>query len=161
MFSLKQLQEIAKSTIENADSLKIFENIVDEDGHERFIEGNGSVEASRTDIHTKYLKWSLSGSHLMLVACFEVDNGATFAGGRPFIFELPQWIMDKIVPVWNNRYIINYTGAFYGDDFTSQSYGCVLDKVDNKLKFYFHTGSLTLTKKRATRIEFDLLIDNE
>lgn len=159
MYSRPQLLEAIEEQ-SKLNGIKVFEDIVDKDGHPRFIEGEGSVSSSRTDFVVNYNRWSLSGTHLMLVVGFTVANGDTFTGGRPFYFDLPQWIMDKITPVWGN-YVDNQSINYYADDFTTQSGQCALEKrTDTRLSFYFHTGSITMTKKRSCRIVFDILVDN-
>ena len=43
------------------------EDIVDADGHKRFIEGNVTPANIIGENDIQYAKWSLSGSHLMIV----------------------------------------------------------------------------------------------
>ena len=74
MFSLKQLEEIANKQVQEQvssgelENVKVFENIVDKDGHKRFIEGDITFE-NITGVSKVYGKWSLSGNHLMIVIC--------------------------------------------------------------------------------------------
>ena len=67
MFSLKQIKEIADSEVQNVvssgelENVKIFENIVDQDGHKRFVEGNITLSASVPEgLVLKYGKWTLN-----------------------------------------------------------------------------------------------------
>ena len=159
MYSLNQLQEIALKKIESTTNLKVFENIVDADGHKRFIEGDGTP-AEITGITPTYCKWSLSGTHLMLVYAGSVENGTTIANGIVIAsFNLPDWILNKIYPVWGNgieRKVTNLTAS----DWSKQDLDIALDKSTNSLRL-LKVAPVTLTADRGFRIAFDLLIDNE
>ena len=72
MYSKPQLLEAVEQEAE-VNGLKAFENIVDKDGHKRFIEGtptNPTIEG----VEITYAKWSLSGTHLMLVMAGNVAS---------------------------------------------------------------------------------------
>lgn len=143
---------------------KLFENIVDKDGHLRFIEGNGAVA---TDIHINeeglYCKWSLSGSHLMFVLAGSFDSGTSIPSGTFASFELPKWIMDKIYPVFSSRVEIKEV-ALYNEDWSTEDSKLVLvlTKATNSLMSFINVQTgFTITKDRSFRIQCDLLIDNE
>ena len=160
MFSIKQLEELAKQTIENADSLKVFENITDEAGHKRFIEGNGSPMVA-TGLTSTYCKWSLSGSHLMCVFAGtlatdgEIEDGIVMA-----TFSVPSWISEKVYNVWG-EYIETRTLTLVASDWSTQTTNYVYGKLnDGRLFLQKINGSVVATKDRNFRIAFDLLIDN-
>ena len=159
MYSLNQLQEIALKKIESTTSLKVFENIVDKDGHKRFVEGEVNLEEN-TGFTKTYGKWALSGSHLLIVLALDLENGTTTLKSTISTINLPNWIKDKIYKLYGTSTIINYTANLYGDDYSSQTSSVALNKTgDNKIQIYFQIT--TATADRHCRIAFDLLIDNE
>ena len=145
---------------------KIFENIIDSQGHKRFVEGVGVLnEPSYTDVFDNiYLKWSLSGSHLMLVFAGIIKNTKEITAYSTLVsFNLPDWIKEKIVRVWGpnieNKNIVARNTSWS----TNLTIGVVLTKqADKLLRIQTTNGSaLTATDDLGFRIAFDLLIDNE
>lgn len=137
----------------------LFENIVDKDGHYRFIEGNGVVN-EETGFESSYCRWSLSGSHLMVVLAYSFDNYSIVSGTTFATFELPQWIADKITPAFRSTYIEIKQFTAYANDLGKQDFNASLIKVDNEL--YINAQStIAITGERFGRIQFDLIIDNE
>ena len=159
MFSKAQLEEIALKKVEDTQNLKIFENIVDKDGHKRFVEGNITIVA--TEGFTQlYGKWSLSGTHLMLVVACSVENATTWLGGKKlYEVELPQWIMDKIIPVASQRIENKSYSMFDSEATSSQDFTTYFSKSSGKLVLTL--SPLTTNNKRYFRVVNDLLIDNE
>ena len=167
MFSLKQLKEIANAQVQeqvssgNLQNVKVFEEIIDKDGHKRFIDSDGNVYEVITN---SYCKWSLSGTHLLLVLAGTIpDEGVIPAYHSLALFEdIPSWVLDKIVPVWASTNIERKTIDVLGDDWTSQELPALLQKSDNKLIILLNKGTdFTATADRHFRVEFDLLIDND
>ena len=151
---LKTVEEVAQT-----EGLKVFENIVDKAGHPRFIEGDITIEAT-AGFTQSYGKWSLSGTHLMLVVAGSIENATTWEGGKKlYEVELPQWLMDKIIPVGSQR-IENRTYPIFSIDASSaQNLPTFLGKVNSKLVLTL--SGLTTDAKRYFRVANDLLIDNE
>ena len=139
-----------------ANAAKIFEEITDKDGHKRFIEGNLTIETIAGVTQT-YGKWSLSGSHLMLVIAGSIDNGTVLASIILCKAVLPEWIVQKIVPIASNI-IANITFDVYAADSTKQTLKTSLLKIADEIRIY---TSMTATANRYFRIQYDLLIDNE
>ena len=138
------------------------ENIVDADGHKRFVEGNGAP-LQQEGVNISYCKWSLSGTHLMFVLAGSITNTTEIQQYASLAqYQLPKWIMDKIYPVWNDTFIEKATILLIGEDWSEQSIA-VVSSVDKTYNMFYITAvsSLTLTANRSFRIEFDLLIDNE
>lgn len=138
-----------------------FENIVDKDGHKRFIENDGNV-VSITGYEVSYCKWSLSGTHLALVLAGSFEDELVLTNGTTIAtYDLPQWILDKIYPVWGGNLEVKNVTAYAGN-WSNQicGLGFAIDTINNKL-IIFKAGDLTLTAKRYFRAQFDLLIDNE
>ena len=140
--------------------LKAFENIVDKDGHKRFIEGD-LEEIEHEGVTFNYAKWSLSGSHLMIVIACSLANGTavTSSWGVGNV-TLPQWVYDKIYPVFAGSLIDMRGVNAYGNDWSNQSVQIKCAKASNN-KLYFEFGAVTITKDRGFRYQLDLLIDNE
>lgn len=138
--------------------LNAIEALVDDSGNPRFIEGDG-VPATIEGFTSTYCKWSLSGTHLMLVLAGNAENATTLSG---FIvsFALPEYIMNKIYPIFSSE-INRLNITLWGDDFSTQASYIQLLKDANEKYLYFNIPSLTLTKKRSFRVQFDLLIDND
>ena len=154
MYSKPQLLEAVEQEAE-INGIKVFEDIKDKDGHNRFIEGEIAFEEV-SGITKTYAKWSLSGSHLMLVLCANVANGTVLSGTLlASIGNIPSWIYDKIVPIAGNL-VYRYDEKFYASDGTNQTVSVFFYK-GTKLAVNF--GTLTLSADRSIRIALDLLID--
>lgn len=140
----------------------LMENIVDSAGNKRFIEG---VLETKTisGITFGYNKYSLSGTHLMVVLTGGVENGTTLTANQNMAeVELPEWIMNKIYPVLSSYIIDDKTIGMYSPTFTQQSLRLLLRKSeDGKSLIIQQAGAVTLTDDRNFRVQFDLLIDNE
>lgn len=140
------------------------ENIYDEDEHNRFIEGT-FTPAIITGVEYTYAKWSLSGSHLMIVLAFNAADGTTISSNYlTSNVNLPQWIIDKLYPGGANEKIISAKYAEQWKDQTTpvtpQLY-CGLTKDTNSLVTISVWGSsIAISGKNYFRLAFDLLIDN-
>ena len=138
---------------------KVFENIVDKDGHKRFVEGTLEVPEI-DDVTVEYKKWSLSGTHLMCVLVLSALNGATIPQGPILTLQnLPDWILNKVVPVYGTNRVSRFTITFYADNETTQTVNVRILR-DTNIRVNL-VQSLTMTANRTCRINFDLLIDNE
>lgn len=143
---------------------KIFENIVDKDGHKRFVEGD--IELPDNVPFTKeYGKWSLSGTHLLIVLVLDVPDGTVLGGSTIFgTFNLPKWIYDKIVVLYGTGRVDYKQFSLFADDATFQSFiGLLIKSNDenNTMELNFRGTNITLTADRRVKITFDILIDNE
>ena len=142
---------------------EVYENIVDKDGHKRFIEGEiGVGEYFAETVEKVYGKWSLSGSHLLIVFCGSVANGETLTSQKKIMTfdSMPQWIKDKIYPVVSTI-VGTATATMWSNTFTTQVLKLNIVK-DTYGGFYINVGeNVTLTDDRSFRYQLDLLIDNE
>ena len=155
MYSEKQLKELSKAEAKLVQ--KDISTLVDKDGHPRFIEGDIKYQNPVEGVTQTYGKWSLSGSHLLIVVALEYAN-ATEVPYKTISVDLPEWVASKIYPTASQ--LVDYkTFSAFADDFTSQVQPAYLTKYTNSIKI--ELGNLTLTKDRAVRVAFDLLIDNE
>ena len=152
MWSRKELKEMVDLIKKNVNTL------VDSDGHDRFIEGDITIETI-TGVTQTYGKWALCGYHLMIAVAGSIDNGTTLTAGTfAKITDLPAWVYDKIVPMIAGVSVEQKTFLVFNDDYSNQSITGVLQKLaDGKLQIY--NGSLTASKDRSFRFIFDLIID--
>lgn len=140
-----------------------FEDITDKDGHNMFIGEafNGKVIEG---VEYTYSYWSLSGTHLMIVLAFKIEDETTWVGGAGISanIELPKWILDKIYPTAEASGYIEYkTIQTFTQDTGSpaQTMAFYLAKGSEVIRII--AGGFTANGSLAGRIQFDLLIDNE
>ena len=140
--------------------LQAFEEITDKDGHKRNTGGDINLtDNTPAGITKTYGKWSLSGTHLLMVLGLELTAN-TYASSEIATFTLPEWIYNKvdilfqssvadrkIIPAWDNNY-------------GSQNLTFTLNKLGNNTLQIGMSGA-TLSADRKCRIAFDFLIDNE
>ena len=163
MYSKPQLLEAVEQEAE-VNGLKAFENIVDKDGHKRFIEGNITLKNTLPEGITKvYAKWALSGSHLLIVVCLSGANATVISASTEIAdISVPQWILNKIYPLVSGiSYVETKTEQWYGSGWNSQSHLVSLRKSSESILNVRFEAGLTLSRDSTIRIAFDLLIDNE
>ena len=148
MITKNQLDDAIKSTKKDISTL------VDKDGNNRFIEGVGTIPDDFKGTIT-YNRWSLSGTHLMIVIAGEV-NADTLSGEIVSITNLPSWVLNKVVPS-SGTYIEFQQVPFYVD-YTGSNVSIEVDKISQGILIQF-TSSTTFTEKKKFRIQVDLLID--
>lgn len=144
-----------------------FEQIKDAQGHNRFVEGEVDLYEDMVTLgFTKdYGKWSLSGTHLMVVLQFSNQTENDIALNQWTLLSqinLPQWIKDKIVSVGNTGVVVLVNGIKYNatNPLSLGDKGVYMEKVDNKIQLINFANSDTYETSDTLRIEFDLLIDN-
>ena len=147
-----------------------FENIIDKNGHRRFIEGYMHFLSPKPEsINITYAKWSLSGSHFMMVVCGTIAKNVESTNNFSyFTNDLPNWIMDKIHPLRTagnlvgsaNMYI--FDSAIQDEPNYRDSIIIPIHKWDSVggLGFYTYGNFKTFDYDGVFRVEFDLLIDN-
>ena len=165
MWSKNELKNLANTQVQEQvsggqlENVKVFEEIVDKDGHKRFIEG-GLDYRTATGLTFVYGRWSLSGTHLMIVCSGNVANATELSAGVLCVTKnLPKWVHDKIVKVFATNSIETKQMSLNADNYSTQNVGVTLQKVTNEIQVYMN--SVTLTADRAFRLVFDILIDNE
>lgn len=123
------------------------------------VEGDG-VSLVQEGVTITYCKWSLSGTHLMLVCAGTVENTTVLTGNTNIAkYVLPDNILNKIVPTFSS-FIGRIQGTFWGSDYSNQ--GVVLNVIKATNSINIDTAiSYTMTADRFFRLQFDLLIDNE
>lgn len=166
MFSKKQIQNMTLNYIEGFDEIELdgdlivngdikgLENIVDSEGHKRFIEGS-IIPVSLIEDIVVYSKWSLSGSHLMLVLALYNNTGEAITISQYSelcnINNMPEWIYSKIYSTNPNSNILGDVSGATNIKATKSS--------SSNLQFVTFVN-LTISDKDALRLQFDLLIDN-
>ena len=149
----------AQDNVDPTELTTLMTNIVDSHGNPRFVEGNLSIVPENTAITKIYGKWSLSGTHLLLVFCFThlathtLTNGAWMAKTD----SIPSYIMNKILPISDN--IVGVFSYYRGASNTS-SYVALL-KSGSTLAISYYGNSYTPVVDEISRIQIDLLIDRE
>ena len=149
----------AQDNVDPTELPTLMENIVDSHGNKRFVEGSGTLNAI-DGVTITYNKWSLSGTHLMIVLAGNIANGTTISNAQEFsYYRLPSYILNKIIA-------INANTVNMGDiDIYNSAYGVIKEKI----RLFKSSASVTIqkignylvTSDAAFRIQFDLLIDNE
>lgn len=134
------------------------DDIVDSQNHKRFIEGDGTPEEI-TGVTNVYCRWSLSGTHLMLVYAGTMTG--TLESQDFCVFSVPQWILDKIYPMKSDGFIDKKNMPLYLLTADSSTSGDIyLYKTDEGLKIYLAI-SFNRSNVYGFRAQFDLLIDND
>ena len=166
MYSKNQLAQEVQNVVSSGEleNVKVFEDIVDKDGHKRFIEGTlKDYDSLPSGITATYKKWSLSGSHLLIVYAGTLAENTSLSGPTNWasLEDFPKWIFDKIYPIFSNQVSFNTINA-YASNWSTQSIQMVLgkDSVNQKLVIQASTSAI-ISANRNFRVAFDLLIDNE
>lgn len=139
--------------------------LTDSDGNNRFIEGNGAVnESLPSGLEISYCKWSLSGTHLMIVIAGTIEN-TTAVNNNTLLaeFVIPDFVANKIFPVWGVN-IESKNIPCVADNWSIQQLNVVFLKVSGQAKLQVRTSggaTFTATADRGFRMQFDLLIDSE
>ena len=136
-------------------------SLVDSKGNPRFIEGDITPETI-TGITYNYAKWSLSGTHLMIVlagSCEEITltNNTLFAN-----ITLPSFVFNKIFSLTEQGRVSHANMNNYYD--YSYRSACVLSLVkgaDVLRIIGWGIGSTSTLTAGTFRIQFDLIIDSE
>lgn len=157
----RMVSEDLIKTLENLSEGVALEDIVDKNGNQRFIDGNITPQTI-SGITFTYCKWSLSGTHLMIVLAGTCEN-VTLTNNITFSeINLPGFIMNKIIPLTAQGRVSQATLNNYYD--YSYRSSCVLSLVKGKNVLrvigWGIGGSSTLSAG-SFRVQFDLIIDAE
>ena len=155
---LDELKEISEDIVDGSEHL--FENITDAQGHKRFIEGDIELDTNLPSGVTKiYGKWSLSGSHLLIVLVESVADTTVTTFQPHARMTIPKWIHDKLQTIYTDvvdRQVISY----YSSDGANQNATGFLSKQEDNVLLIYING-LTFSADRQGRLQFDLIIDND
>ena len=135
--------------------------LTDSKGNPRFIEGDCVLNTLLPEgVEISYAKWSLSGTHLMIVVAGTLADTTGFNAIKICDVIIPEYIGEKIYPVFLSK--LEYkTATAYAENYTQQQLSISLSKFSNTNLQVVKEGNTTLTADRAFRIQFDLLIDTE
>lgn len=151
----KEIQTVDSLRKEGILSLK------DAQGNPRFVEDTGTITNVIEGLTITYNKWSLSGTHLMFVLAGRMNG--TFAsnvGLNLVIYNLPDYIKNKIVPVYSYSDAIEIKAMILRKrDGTPTSLTTILRIVDNKPRIDIWQAFTLDNEDYDFRIQFDLLID--
>ena len=145
-----------------------FENIVDSHGNKRFAEGDINLlpEFSNLGITKLYGKWSLSGTHLMVVIAINIPANITIPVNSVICrFTFPNYIKDKIIGLWGNTidvksFVARNATAWYQNILILNNVAMFISSPGNI--FNIGTSEAITTKAQSVcRIQFDLLIDSD
>ena len=146
-----------KYKVGGGSAIVTLDDIVDSRGNKRFIEGNGTP-ATVTGFTPTYCKWSLSGTHLMCVLAGSLKNTTAFPANTSIVtFELPEYILNKIYPVWDNNIAFVDINTIYGGG-TTLTYKVLLKKNNNSI-YLENFSSISIVNDSNFRVRIDLLID--
>ena len=162
MYSKPQLLEAVEEE-SKLNGIKVFEDIKDKDGHPRFIEGDIELlDDVPSGVTKKYGKWSLSGSHLLIVLSIDIASTTEIVSSvRLCTINLPKWIYDKLDPLFSS-FLVNANFYAYASNGSNQSFSTSLRKYDLPAGIQILLdNNVTLTADRNLRMNYDLLIDNE
>lgn len=130
---------------------------ISNNNHYRFVEGDITMETI-TGVTQTYGKWSLSGTHLMIVLCLTVDGSTSLTASDLLCnVDLPLWIKQKIVPIFS-FYVLTNTYDAWNTGGSRTDFAAYLTKQDGAVKVIMGANFNTSTT-RYVRMQFDLLID--
>ena len=141
-----------------------FEEITDKDGHARFIEGDIQEGGLPEGVSKLYGKWTLSGSHLLIVISYSLTNAVELSAFSDFgrLVNLPSWIFDKITPLFANSIVLQeVVNAFDNTANVQQLNMRMYKNIDSSTITLTNISTLTLSSTKSFRWQIDLLIDNE
>ena len=158
----------AQDNVDGTELTTLMSNIVDSHGNKRFVEGdiNLSPDFSNLGITKLYGKWSLSGTHLMIVIAINIPaNITTPKNGTICEIQFPNYIKDKLIGLWGNildvkNFMVRDATAWYLNIKTLTD---VQSVIFSNGRFIILTSGATITTEAQSvcRIQFDLLIDSE
>lgn len=164
MYTTQGIQKIIDESIKKAlEEDVVIENIKDEDGHDRFIEGNLALASSGfTGITFNYGRWSLSGTHLMIVVSGVAENNATMQDNLHIASaSIPAWIYNKIMPNATNVVDVKDFNVIVASHAMSKYGTITLRKQNDILRLDNSSGAKSITTGGMFRIQFDLIVDNQ
>ena len=158
-FSLNQSSDQTIALDAGGSEVVTLDDIVDKNGNKRFIEGSGTP-AIISGITSNFCKWSLSGTHLMIVYAGTLSGASSLNKRTIASFEFPEWILNKIVTLNSDGIVSVINAVFaYEGNFTYKQQKLI--KTNNGLEIANATEGTVASSSSGFRIQFDLLIDSE
>lgn len=165
-YLIKALNKLNKATGGNPlvlEKMNKMEEIVDSAGNKRFVEGGIDlfVDATTLGVTKTYGRWSLSGTHLMIVLGVDIPNGTTFSNGITFAkIAIPEFVANKISILWGMDSVDFKKINLIASSADVQTSNFSLSKIDNSI-WIICRDTTVLTSDKHARIQFDLLIDDD
>lgn len=139
---------------------KLFENIVDKNNHSRFTEGPINT-IQKTGVTYTYAKWSLSGSHLMIVLSGVISENTTFGQEDLATLSLPEWISEKLYTIHSQTTLLNMGDMYIREGLQNSTKTCIITKPESgDLIISFRDSFQSESLNTGFRLQFDFLIDN-
>lgn len=159
MYSENQVKTLAKESVESGAVNLPISQIVDEEGHNRFIKGD--IEApTMVGIEFTYLKWSLSGTHIMFVIAGRAEANSVFTNSTFTVLNLPEWIKSQLIPIFRTSYIDLKTFTARADeDLGTTNLTVSVQKSGENIIINALSASTSITKESGFRFQFDFLIE--
>jgi len=144
----------------NGNNPLVVQNLKDGAGNKRFIEGNIETE-DITGVTFSYSKWSLSGSHLMIVICGDILENVTVSSNEKVCdISFPNYIKDKLMPIYSAWLGSKNAECIEEVTFSHNVFLNVdMDKTANGVVINTGAAITASENKRHFRLTFDLLID--
>ena len=144
----------------------LFETITDSHGNKRFVEGDLTLgsEFANLGITKKYGKWSLSGTHLMIVLVADIPSGVTTPVNASFCeLNIPAFIYNKLSGLWGDtldvkNISVRSTTTWYSGVKMLDSVICYKIQ-NNKIRISTSGSTVTCDVESTCRIQFDFIID--
>lgn len=143
------------------DTGDLFENIKDRNGNKRFVEDNVNL-VEITGLTYDFAKWSLSGTHLMVVLAGHTTAATGFSNNQKIAdVILPDYILNKIYPLYDTNVLRNASMTFVNATGGGNvvSFQISINKTSNGLQLS-NVNAGTIAIDRVFRMQFDLIIDN-
>lgn len=153
------------NTLQFSGNLNCFDKIVDANGNPRFIGGDIATSNLANLVgneNVKYAKWSLSGTHIMIVLAFNAPANTMFTTGSYLAsLTIPSWIgsqIQRIIPSSAMVAIEEVIGKQAGEVNIKKSFD--LEKSsDSGFTIWAAENFTTTATNTGFRVQFDLLIE--
>lgn len=150
---------ISAPAIVASTSIKGMEKIIDSSDHSRFIEGDITT-GTISGVTFTYAKWSLSGTHLMMVLAGTIESGKHLYDYEFGKVNLPSWVLSKIYPTVGSLIERKSFDLYKANESTDVTQAVYLGKSTNYLAIGGSGATqVTTTAEDSFRFQFDLLID--
>lgn len=149
--------------VTSAKQTYLMEDIVDANGNKRFVEGDITMETI-DGVTSTYSKWSLSGSHLMIVLGFTYNQDIVSDADLAKL-NLPSWIADKIYTLGEGTGVVTLTKEYVRRPQGTTPYAeyqiALLKLAADDIRVRTTEAQDAESSYCLARLQIDLLIDNE
>ena len=136
----------------------LFENITDSHGNKRFVKGDITMETIEGITQT-YGKWSLSGTHLMIIIAGNIEGSTTITANTELAdISFPSYIANKLVPIYATILDKKAFSIYGNTGLILTSFETYCQKVSTHAKLV-NRVEITPSAGGYFRIQYDFLID--